>query len=55
MNAYEGLPYPRRGQQKCGDGKPSPYGEAIIDGLGPLRGAALPSASISERSLMLVG
>ncbi len=21
----QGLPYPRRDQQKCGDGKPSPY------------------------------
>jgi hypothetical protein len=29
-----GLPYPRRGQQKCGDGKPSPYGGAVINGCG---------------------
>jgi hypothetical protein len=25
VNAYEGLPYPRRGQKKRRDGKPSPY------------------------------
>ncbi len=29
LSAYEGLPYPCRGLQKCGDGKPSPYSGEI--------------------------
>ncbi len=33
LSAYEGLPYPCRGRQKCGDGKPSPYSSEVIDGL----------------------
>jgi len=33
------LPYPRRGRQNCGDGKPSPYGGAVIDRLGTRDGA----------------
>ncbi|MGD0125022.1 MAG: hypothetical protein ABSF46_06680, partial [Terriglobia bacterium] len=28
-----GLPYPRPNQQKCADGKPSPYGGAVIEAL----------------------
>jgi len=28
------LPYPRRGQRKCGDGKPSPYNGTVITGGG---------------------
>ncbi len=27
------MPYPCRGRQKCGDGKPSPYSSEVIDGL----------------------
>ena len=47
------MPYPRLDQRKCGDGKPSPYSGAIIDGLGTTlrhRGAPLaPGASESRR------
>ena len=28
------MPYPRLGQRKCGDGKPSPYSGTDIDGSG---------------------
>ena len=31
------MPYPRPDQQKCGDGKPSPYGGAVINGPAGIR------------------